>query len=46
MLDRTTTLQRYQTFIDGRWTDAVSGKTELEALIAYLQSLGKHAPKE
>ena len=27
MLDRTTTLQRYQTFIDGRWTDAVSGKT-------------------
>ena len=27
MLDRTTTLQKYQTFIDGRWTDAVSGKT-------------------
>ena len=27
MLDRTTALQTYQTFIDGRWTDAVSGKT-------------------
>jgi cytochrome c oxidase cbb3-type subunit II len=25
---------------------AVEGKTELDALIAYLQSLGKHAPKE
>src|SRR5262249_45730359 len=27
MLDRTTALQTYQTYIDGRWTDAVSGKT-------------------
>lgn len=25
---------------------AVIGKTELDALVAYLQSLGKHAPKE
>src|SRR5215475_4944412 len=25
---------------------AVDGKTELDALVAYLQSLGKHAPKE
>jgi len=24
---------------------AVAGKTELDALIAYLQGLGKHAPK-
>jgi (Z)-2-((N-methylformamido)methylene)-5-hydroxybutyrolactone dehydrogenase len=27
MLDRTTKLQTYQTYLDGRWTDAVSGKT-------------------
>jgi (Z)-2-((N-methylformamido)methylene)-5-hydroxybutyrolactone dehydrogenase len=27
MLDRTTTLQNYQTYIDGVWTDAASGKT-------------------
>jgi cytochrome c oxidase cbb3-type subunit II len=26
--------------------DAVKGKTEMDALIAYLQSLGKYAPKE
>ena len=25
--------------------DAVAGKTELDALVAYLQGLGKHAPK-
>jgi len=25
--------------------DAVSGKTELDAVVAYLQGLGKHAPK-
>jgi cytochrome c oxidase cbb3-type subunit 2 len=25
--------------------DAVSGKTELDAVVAYLQALGKHAPK-
>ena len=27
MLDRTTQLKSYQTYIDGRWTDAASGKT-------------------
>ena len=27
MLDRTTTLQTYQTYIDGKWVDAASGKT-------------------
>ena len=27
MLDRTTTLHNYQTYIDGTWTDAASGKT-------------------
>ena len=27
MLDRTTKLQTYQTYLDGRWTDAASGKT-------------------
>jgi cytochrome c oxidase cbb3-type subunit 2 len=26
-------------------SDAVAGKTELDALVAYLQALGKHAPK-
>jgi cytochrome c oxidase cbb3-type subunit 2 len=26
-------------------SDAVSGKTELDALVAYLQGLGKHAPR-
>jgi len=26
-------------------SDAVAGKTELDALIAYLQGLGKHAPR-
>ncbi|MCX7041929.1 MAG: peptidase S41, partial [Gammaproteobacteria bacterium] len=25
--------------------DAVAGKTELDALVAYLQGLGKHAPR-
>jgi cytochrome c oxidase cbb3-type subunit 2 len=30
--------------IDGA-TEAVVGKTEMDALIAYLQSLGRHAPK-
>jgi len=27
MLDRTTELKRYQTYIDGKWVDAVSGNT-------------------
>jgi hypothetical protein len=27
MLDRTTELKTYQTYIDGSWTDAASGKT-------------------
>ena len=27
MLDRTTKLQSYQTYLDGRWADAASGKT-------------------
>ena len=27
MLDRTTKLQTYQTYLDGRWADAASGKT-------------------
>ena len=26
MLDRPTKLQEYQTYIDGKWVDAVSGK--------------------
>ena len=25
--------------------DAVAGKTEMDALIAYLQGLGRHAPR-
>ena len=25
--------------------DALNGKTELDAVVAYLQGLGKHAPK-
>jgi acyl-CoA reductase-like NAD-dependent aldehyde dehydrogenase len=27
MLDRTAELKRYQTYIDGKWADAPSGKT-------------------
>jgi acyl-CoA reductase-like NAD-dependent aldehyde dehydrogenase len=27
MLDRTAELKRYQTYIDGKWVDAASGKT-------------------
>ena len=27
MLDRTAKLKTYHTYIDGRWTDAASGKT-------------------
>jgi len=29
----------------GQAADAVSGKTELDAVVAYLQGLGKHAPR-
>ena len=33
-----------QADIDGA-VDAVADKTELDALVAYLQGLGKHAPR-
>jgi hypothetical protein len=39
MLDRTAKLKTYQTYIDGRWIDAASGKT-FETFDPYLDSRG------
>ena len=41
MLDRPTKLQKYQTYIDGKWCDAASGKTVRDASIPIPASRGR-----